>query len=244
MATFREMAYMVLDLLKERSDDAYYTEEHALFLVSKMRAVLLDKKYRGARNTAFSAMSAENMQTLCLDLEPSSGFTGCDGKWLKSTAAIPHIITDISPAVHTVNDLLPSAVTFVTPERMPYVGNNRWLRNIIYCSRSTDGHLYLHSVNPQFMHLEKVIINGIFADPEEAAKLACEKADGSCDILDERFPLEESLISQCIELAVQEISGSRYVPEDKNNDGKDGLGEVETAIAAQRQAAAKNDNAK
>lgn len=244
MATFREMVYMVLDLLKERSDDAYYTEEHVLFLLSKIRALLLEKKYRGARNAAYSPMSAENMQTVCLDLVPSSGFTGCDGKWLKSTIAIPNIITDIPPAVHTVNDLLPTAVTFVTPERMPYVGHNRWLRNIIYCSRSIDGYLYLHSVNPQFMHLEKVIMNGVFANPEEAAKLVCEKADGGCDILDESFPLEEPLISQCIELAVQEISGSRYVPEDKNNDGRDGLGDVGTATATQKQAAAKNDDGK
>lgn len=232
MATFREMAYMVLDLLKERSDDAYYTEEHALFLVSKMRAVLLDKKYRGARNTAFSAMSAENMQTLCLDLEPSSGFTGCDGKWLKSTAAVPNIITDIPLSVHTVNDLLPTAVTYVAPERMPYVGHNKWLRNIIYCSRSTDGHLYLHGVNPQFMYLEKVTVSGVFANPEDAAKLSCSRTGSSCDILDERFPLEEPLIAQCIELAVQEISGSRYAPEDKNNDAKDGLAEVGTAKPA------------
>ncbi len=232
MATFREMAYMVLDLLKERSDDAYYTEEHALFVLTKLRAFLLEKKYKGARNAAFSPLSAENMQTVCLDLTPSTGLAGCDGKWLKSVATVPDLITDMPAAVHTVNDLLPTAITFIAPERMPYVGHNRWLRNMIYCSRSTDGHLYLHSVNPQFIYLEKVMMNGVFTDPEAAAELSCDGDDASCDILDMRFPLEEPLLVQCIELAVQDISGSRYVPEDKRNNAKDDLGEVGTASAA------------
>lgn len=39
--TYREAIYAILDLLKQSSDDSYYTEEHALFLVSKMRAAIL-----------------------------------------------------------------------------------------------------------------------------------------------------------------------------------------------------------
>lgn len=218
---------MVLDLLKERSDDAYYTEEHAVFLVSKMRAALLEKKYKGARNTAFNPLSTENMQTLCLSLETADGICGCDGYWLKSTVTVPHLIADTQATVHTVNDLLHSHVTFVPQERMPYVGYNRWLRDITYCARSNDGHLYLHGANPQFMYLEKVKFSGVFSSPEEAAKLSCLLDGTECqDILDQRFPLEEPLVAQCVELAVQELSGARYAPEDKKNDAKDNLAEA------------------
>jgi hypothetical protein len=46
MATYRELVYMVLDELKARSDDFYYTEDHIMFLLEKYRAFLLKQKYR------------------------------------------------------------------------------------------------------------------------------------------------------------------------------------------------------
>ena len=43
--TYREIVYSILDLLKQSSDDSFYTEEHVLFLVSKMRAAILKQTY-------------------------------------------------------------------------------------------------------------------------------------------------------------------------------------------------------
>ena len=60
MATYGEMTYMCLDVLKEHSDDAYYTEEHIMFLLKKIRALLLNKKYKPTRNGVHSAVSQEN----------------------------------------------------------------------------------------------------------------------------------------------------------------------------------------
>lgn len=39
--TYRELIYMCLDQLKVASDDAYFTTDHILFLLSKVRAALL-----------------------------------------------------------------------------------------------------------------------------------------------------------------------------------------------------------
>ncbi len=235
MATFREIVYMALDLMKEHSDDAYYTEEHILFLAQKARAFLLEKKYKGSRNAPFQAMSEENRQTVCLDLEPATGLTGgCAGGWLKSTAKVPAVLCSTSLDVHPVSDVLPTHLSYIPVERMPYVGHNRWLKGIIYCARSSDGYLYLHSVNRQFMFLEKVTARGVFANPEEAAGIACdESGNAACtDVLDTVFPLEESLVTSCIELIVNELSGSRYAPEDKQNNAKDDLGEARVTRAA------------
>ena len=74
MATFREMVYMTLDILKERSDDSFYTEEHILFLLSKMRALIIQRKIKGSRNQAFEALSDDNMQQICLTLAESHVF--------------------------------------------------------------------------------------------------------------------------------------------------------------------------
>jgi len=45
--TYREIVYMCLDLAKQITDDIIINEEHAMFLVDKIRAALLWQKYKG-----------------------------------------------------------------------------------------------------------------------------------------------------------------------------------------------------
>ena len=228
MATFAEMCYACLDLLKLRTDDAYYTEEHILFLISKIRAVLLGRKYSMSRNSTFKSISDENKQLICLDVEPSEALSsGCAGGWLKTTEKIPSLLINSGVSVYPVSDVLSTQVTYIPVSRMPYVGHNKWLKNIIYCAKSEDGYLYLHSVNPNFLYLEKIKAEGVFANPEEAYALSCDEgSDGKCDIMDKKFPLETELIPSLIEMVVQELIGSRYAPEDKENNAKDDLGSI------------------
>ena len=226
MATFGEIVYMTLDLLKERSSDSYYTEEHIIFLASKMRALLLERKYKATRNSTYNQMSEANRQQICLTVSPTEILPyGCAGMWLKSDQKIPDPMSMFEPTITTVNDLLFSNVTYIPAERMPYVGYNKWLKKIIYAARGTDGYLYLNSSNPQFLNLESVKMSGVFRDPEEAVKYACND-DGSsavCDTMDMTFPLEDALIPHCIEMIVQELAGPRYAPDDKKNDDEDNL---------------------
>ena len=220
---------MVLDMLKERSDDAFYSEEHIVFLASRMRALLLERKYKGSRNSTFQTISEQNYQQICLDLEPATDLADtCSGGWLKSTEKIPTTLSIGSVRVYPVSDVLFTNITYIPVERMPYVGYNKWLDKIVYCAKSKDGYIYLSSGNPQFMYLEKTRLNGVFANPEDAAKLACDD-DGNankCELLDNEFPLEEALIPSCVELIVQELAGPRYAPEDKQNNAQDDLGDV------------------
>ena len=229
MATFAEITYAVLDILKERADDAYYTEEHIIFLAKHFRTFLLERKYKNSRNSTWQEMSDENKQEICLNLEATDLLPdGCSGSWLKSTQKIPDTVGGTEPKMYVVSDMLHSMVTFIPAERMPYVGYNKWLRNIIYAAKGADGHVYLNSQNPRFMYLNGAKMEAVFSDPEEAAKLACDaEGEGNgCDILSQKFPLESALVPSCIELIVQELIGSRYAPEDKDNDAKDGLGEA------------------
>ena len=236
MATFGEITYSILDLLKEHTDDAYYTEEHIIFLASKMRALLIERKYRNSRNQTFSPMSDENMQQICIDLEPVENSPMlCDGIWLQSVKEIPATVGDTDVKVSVVSDMIHTMVTFIPAERMPYVGYNKWLQKIIYAAKSDNNHLYLTSSNPQFSYLKQVKMSGVFSDPEEAAKMACDP-DGEgkgCNILDMDFPLEAALVPSCIEMVLQELLGSRYAPEDKSNDAKDGLGDAAVTNAKQ-----------
>lgn len=229
MATFGEITYMVLGILKERADDAYYTEEHVIFLASKFRALLLERKYRNSKSSTYQNVSDENLQQICLDLEPADILpNGCSGMWLKSTQKIPTLLGSYEPKLFVPSDMVHSVVTMIPAERMPYVGYNKWLKNIVYAAKSSDDYLYLKGSNPQFLYLEKARLQGIFSNPEEAAALSCddEGNENRCEILDMTFPLEESLIPACIEMVVQELIGSRYAPEDKSNDAKDNLGDA------------------
>lgn len=232
MATFAEITYMCLDLLKEHSDDSYYTEEHIIFLAKKMRALLLERKYRLTRNSTFNQMSEENKQQVCLQVAPAEMLSdGCGGKWLVSSNSIPALLPGFDAVTCTGHDLLPTNVAFISSERMHYVGYNKWLKNIIYAARGIDGRLYLHSNNPQFIYLEQVGLTGIFADPEAAAKLSHEACmTGKCDIMNSKFPLEAALVPSCIELVVQELLGSKYMPEDKANNAKDDLPETASNV--------------
>lgn len=232
MTTFRELCGMVLDLLKLRSDDSFYNEEHVMYLARMMRTLLLERKYKNTRNGTFKSIPEENKQQICLSLSPAEMLpNGCGGTWLRSNEEVP-ALSSVSDAVTcTGHDLLPTTVTFIPAERMPYVGYNKWLKNIIYASRSIDGHLYLTSNNQQFMWLERVGLTGVFADPEAAAALshaAC-MGEGACDPLDTAFPLEDALIPSCIELIVQELTGAKYAPDDTVNNAKDDIGNASIA---------------
>ena len=229
MATFGQIVYSVLDLMKELGDDSYYTEEHVIFLASHMRSLLIERKYKQTRNSSFSEISDDNKQTICLDLEPTELLPdGCSGLWLHSIQEIPTLSSVAAPKLTTVSGLFFSNVTLIPAEKMPYVGYNKWLKHIVYAAKSNDNHLYLTGSNPQFMYLKKAKIEAVFSDPMAAAKLSCDENGNSnaCDILSMEFPLETSLVPSCIEMVTQELLGSRYAPQDKQNNAQDDLADI------------------
>lgn len=223
MSTYREVIYACLDLLKLSSDDSYFTEEHVLFLIVKFRSLLLKQQYKDVRKE----IPESNYQTLCLDLMQVPAISGepCEGgTYLRSREKVPSTMPIAVPKVYT-EDYYQGEITFVSRERMRYVGHNRWLSNIIYASIGPDGYLYFKSFNPQYLYLEKARITGIFEDPEKVSGLDCNSGD-TCDVLDMEFPLEESLVSTVIELVVKYLSGGIYKPSDTENNADDDLSKL------------------
>lgn len=215
--TWREAVYMVLDELKLMSDDASFNEDHIIFLLGKYRSFILKQVYSKVKQP----ISESNYQTICMDLTLMSD---CEyGDLIYSNDVIPTISDLGTPRVFT-NNYYYGDITFVSKERMRYVGNNKWLSNIIYCSIGPDKHLYFKSSNPQFKYLESVKFTAIFEDAAKASELSCDKdSTESCDILDTEFPLEAALVPQLIELTVTEIKKALYDPEDIENNANDDL---------------------
>lgn len=224
MSTYRELVYLVLDELKLTSDDALFNEEHVMFLLGKYRGFLLKQQYKDIKKE----IPESNYQTLCLDLIQVPAITGepCEGgTYLRSKEKIPFLMPVATPRVYP-EDYYQGDITYVSRERMKYVGYNRWLPNIIYASIGPDNYLYFKSFNPQYLYLEKARLTGIFEEPEKAAELECNRDESTCDPMDMKFPLEEALIPQVVELVVKELSRPEYLPEDKQNNADDGLSEV------------------
>lgn len=226
--TVGEIVYMCLDLAKAAtSDDSFFTEEHVLFLLKKYRAFLI-KKEQDKEKSSTDVASEFEYQQICLDLEKIAAIDGepcTGGYYLRSTKPIPKILEGNMPRIYPVDFYQGINITYVSRDRMRYVGTNPFLKNIIYVSLGPDLHLYLNSVNPQFFHLEKLRMSAVFEDFDSASDLLCDDNgdDASCDVLDADFPVREYLVPPLIELVVKELVGANYRPEDKENNATDDL---------------------
>lgn len=218
--TYREIIYIILDQLKNTSDDSLFTEDHISFLADKYRTFLLKQRYSDIKKQ----IPESNYQTICLDLikVPAIDNYSCGGYYLKSKEKIPYLMKIGNPVVYPT-DYFQGNITYISRDRMRYVGDNKYLQNIIYTSLGPDNYLYLKSSNPQFLHLQKVRMTAIFENPKEVANLQCPDSKGNiiCDPFDIVFPLEEALVPQLIELIVKELAGTKYMVEDKVNDADD-----------------------
>lgn len=228
-----ELVYMILDLAKANtSDDAYYTEDHILFLCKKFRAFLIKKEQEKNKGMEDEASEFE-MQQICLNLEPVAAIDGepcTGGYYLRTVEEIPKLLEGYKPKVYPIDYYQGTNISLISRDRMRYVGSNKYLRNIIYASLGPDLHLYLNSSNPQFMYLKKLRMTGVFEDFESVSDLLCD-GDGSlssCDPMESEFPIREHLVPTLIELVVKELVGAEYRPEDTRNDANDDLNKLGT----------------
>ena len=224
--TWREIIYMCSDELKLSSDDSYYTEDHIKFLISKYRSFLLKQRYSDIKKF----IPESNFSTICLDLMKVPAISGepCEGGvYLRTTKKVPFMMGIKQPRVYPV-DYYQGEITYISRDRMKYVGFNKYLSNIIHCSLAPDNYIYFKSSNPQYLYLEKVRITALFSDAEETFGLQCDEDGQICELLDSDFPLESALVSPLVELVVKELRGPEYSPEDKVNDANDNLSNVST----------------
>ena len=226
--TWREAIYMVLDELKGMSDDFAFTEDHIAFLLGNYRSFILKQRYY---TDIKKAISESNYQTICLDLIEVPAISGevCEGgSYLRSKDKIPVTLMIGNPRVYPI-DYYQGEIAYISRDRMRYVGYNKWMKNIIYCSIAPDGYLYFKSWNPQFLYLEKVKFTAIFENAKEVSGLTCDGDKGTaCDFLDRTFPIEEALVPPLIELVVNELRKTEYAPSDEENNADDNLDEANT----------------
>ena len=226
MATYKEIAYLVLDELKLASDDRYFELEHVVFLLDKYRSYVLKKQYGDMRKV----IPSTNYQTIVVDLVTVPAVSGDiyeQGTSLKSIKKIPTILgLNGNPLVTkiTIDDLPSTDCAFINKDRFKNIGYNSWTHNCIYCTIDYDNYLYFKSGNPIYLTLEKLNIQSIFEVPKDLFI----QDDTNSTYLDMQYPLEESLIPPVVDFIMKELLGANYRPQDKDNDSKESLSEVAT----------------
>jgi len=221
----KELVYSILDFLKASSDDSFWTEEHIIFLCKKYRSFLIKKEQEKEKGSQDIASEFEYQQ-ICLDLKKVPAIDGepcTGGYYLRTTQKIPKILEGTQPRIYPLDYYQGVYISYVSRDRMRYIGTNPYLRNIIYTSIGPDLHLYLNSNNPQFLYMKKLRMSAIFEDMDEAADLLCDNdgEDESCDVLDMEFPIRDYLVPPLIELVVKELTGNFLRKPDEVNNAKD-----------------------
>jgi hypothetical protein len=205
MTTYRELIYICLDLVKGQSDDFSYTEEHVAFLLDKYRALLLKQRYG---NDPKKYIPTDNYSNIIINIQNN-----------KSTNYIPKIMNIGIPRVTLFKEedycihseqYYSYNVEYVVRERFPFVGNNKYLKNIKYCT-----------IDPYNLLLTK----GIEDDTTLSltAVLETPVQEEGKDKIDSVFPLEESLIPNLIQMVVKDLLPASYRPEDSTNNANDDL---------------------
>lgn len=226
----KELVYSILDLCKSISDDSIITEEHVLFLCKKYRSLLIKQEKDKNKGASDDALEFETQQ-ICLDLEKVAAIDGepcTGGYYLRTTQKIPKILEGNYPTVTPIDYFQGINISYISRDRMRYVGTNKFLQNIMYVALGPDMHLYAKSTNPQFFYLKKLRMNAVFEDFEDASELLCD-SDGSstsCDVLDDVFPIRDYLVPNLIQLVLKDILGASYRPHDAFNDAADNLSDL------------------
>lgn len=227
MSTYKELVYLVLDELKLISDDSTFTEDHVLFLLGKYRSFLLKQRYSDIKKQ----IPDSNYQSIIVNLEKAT-FVNDDPAseaYLRSVKQVPITMQIGAPKVTPIN-YYNGEINLISRERMRYVGYNRFLSNMIYCSVGPDQYLYFKPSGTSTPELSTVRYTGIFEDIYQAATMEFNNT-GPVDIMDMNFPIEESLISPLVDLILKELSGPSWKPEDDSNDASDNLANLANFIA-------------
>ena len=230
MVTFGDIVYYCLDAIKSSNGDSDVTEEHVIFLANQYRLFLIEQK---KKKEGVASLSSSNEQTICIDLEKVDAIPGleyCNDTYLRSVQEIPDMVDKDSVKVN-LTDYFNIMTAFVSKDRFKYVGHNKYLRNIIYCTLGPDNHIYFNGRNPQFLYLKEAKVTGVFEDAIKASELACdENGNTNCDIMEQSFPLEVELIPQMLQLIIKELLGVNYRPKDDYNNDMDDLADIASFV--------------
>lgn len=235
MSTYRELIYMVLDKVKESTDDSYFKVEHVAFLLDKYRPFLLKQRYSDIRKS----ISQNNYSNFTMTFTETDGdnfdigythLLTTSGKVLVSNTEMPRLIgfneeieefklynygTNLTGDKQFKGDF-----SIVSPERFKYAGSNKWLRKFVYATIGPDYKVYLKITDSTLILPETLLVQAIVENPKKEVSRILPIIT---NYLDMTYPIEDALVPPLLELVVKDLTTSVYRPEDNVNNNEDDL---------------------
>ena len=219
--TLRTHVYAVRNLMSKgaASDDTSFSLRLIAHFLRITRGMLIEQKAN-----KYHSISEQSYQSLCLNLEESNYHNCCEGpdtkcKLLRSTIKLPRFLTtrwgDLTK-VMTLDGKVLSKTSMST---------NKFSRYSLTNSDPKPGWFihdnYLYIINNK--HLQKVLLNSLFDNPEEIDSINCSSAETPCvEFLETEFPVDSELIPPMYELTMKFLVNSLALPpKDNENDAKD-----------------------
>jgi hypothetical protein len=218
MATIPEHIYKLRTFIKQHSDDTIYSDEFLYSLLRDSRNTLLERE-----NKKFTKDSEFHKQTICMPLIIDT-YNDCEClpfevkcKVLKSKYKLPKVLTGR-------NKELMRVLTFDSFTQIPFVLSTD-LKNLKYSKTKGKGTKYgitnSHLIIFNTLQLKGILIEGIFEDPLELAKISfCDESGNETQCYDLNttdFPIKGSLSYPMYQLSLDMLKIPLQIREDDTN---------------------------
>ena len=218
--TYRQIVFMILDLLRQTSKDSNFEIDHIIKEVNDVRNLLLKQRYSDIRKE----ISDVNFQEITIYLTDVSSL---NKKYimLKSNKIVPDILNIASTPTKSLDSI---NFSFISNYRFVYTGYNEWLSSIIYGTVLSDKYFYIKSMNPQVKHMTSIRIMSIFENPIDVYYYNYPNliANGT-DVLDMVFPLEGAYIPELQDIVLKRLVPSLGFPKDTINNNNEDISNIQ-----------------
>ncbi len=227
MKTYREIMYMIFDLLKiGNTDESQFTEDHLIALIDSHRAMLLKQRYTDVSK----AIPMLNYQTIQVALDLRKGENGRGYSLYVGSETLPSIMTVgvvRTWAADSEEGYEDAKVYNHTPyNRLRFITKNKYNAKQVYTSIDNNGVGCLLGYFGDIPEQElSFTLSGLF---ECAKEVHLYNGIAEKDIIDSPVHIEERLVKDLISSIVAVLRESLFLPTDEVNNDRNELDNIPT----------------
>lgn len=199
------------------SDDSPFSLRFIAHMLSVARGRLIEQKA-----DKYHYISEQSFQSLCLDLSLGQFHNCCNGpelpcQLLKSEVVLPKFLNtrwgDFVKVMTLDGTVIPKAS--LTQGRLSKYSLTQTAETPSYFIH--DNYLYIQGNK----HLQKVLLNSLFSDPEAIHQANCATGSNSCpDFLDTEYPIDPDLVDPMYRLTIELLLNALKLQADTENNAR------------------------
>ena len=221
--TLDKLIYDVRESLREYVDDSNVDNRYIQYLINNKRAKLLGQDLNRQNTIIDEGMK----QTFCLNLQRVNALEcgvdmGCKYVYRTERAIPEPMDLKNKPAITRVSsvNIIDKPFTMTNRERAVYQSQSAF-NTIPAVFYHTDKYLYLIGDESALKLLKKINITGVFENPLELIDYTMESGEACYDVGSFDYPIAPRHIDIVIQEVTKQIAGSKMMPVDDTNNGKE-----------------------